>query len=100
MTVKALYDDVVKQISDIDKSIEYLKGKRESLSGIRLDLYDMLLNEKPFDELMAKYCKEHHMVIVDEDVWADAEKALNHFNDIKADIEKWRLGHEQTEVHN
>ena len=49
------------------------------------------MNAEPFSDKMAHYCKEHHMVIVDEDVWADAEKALNHFNEIKEDLKKWGL---------
>lgn len=42
MTIKDLYDDVVKQIADIDAGMEYMKGKREALNDIRLDLYSMI----------------------------------------------------------
>ena len=42
MTIAELYQDVINQITDIDKSIEYLKGKREALNGIRLDLYGII----------------------------------------------------------
>ena len=45
------------------------------------------MNAKPFSDKMAHYCKEHYMVIVDEDVWADAEGALKHFNEIKEENE-------------
>ena len=42
MTIKELYEQIVVEMAEIDKSIEYLKGKREALNGIRLDLWNMI----------------------------------------------------------
>ena len=42
MTTKDLYQSIVNDIADLDKSIEYLKGKREALNGVRLDLKSMI----------------------------------------------------------
>lgn len=40
-----LYQRVVNEIAELDKSIEYMKGKREALNGIRLDLRSMIDEE-------------------------------------------------------
>ena len=42
MTIKDLYQSIVNDMTELDKSIEYLKGKREALNSIRLDLRSMI----------------------------------------------------------
>ena len=42
MTIKDLYQSIVNDMAELDKSIEYLKGKREALNSIRLDLRSMI----------------------------------------------------------
>ena len=52
MTIKDLYQSIVNDMTELDKSIEYLKGKREALNSIRLDLRSMIdedLGEKVLD---------------------------------------------------
>lgn len=40
-----------------------------------------LADDKTFYEQMMEYCKEHFLVLVEKDVWDDAEKALTTKND-------------------
>ena len=42
MTINELYQSIVNEIAEFDKAIEYMKGKREALNGVRLDLFQML----------------------------------------------------------
>ena len=42
MTIKEMYEQIVSEINDLDKGIEYMKGKREALNGVRLDLFGMI----------------------------------------------------------
>lgn len=41
--------------------------------------------DKTFYERIMEYCKEHFLVLVDKDVWEDAEKALTTKNDLGVD---------------
>lgn len=43
--------------------------------------------------IVEHYCNEHNTMIVSKENWEEAKKALMHFNDIKADLEKWGLYH-------
>lgn len=45
MTTKQLYDNIVRNINEIDKMSEYLKGKRDAYSDVRLDLFNMIQQE-------------------------------------------------------
>ena len=42
MTIRELYEDVKNQMVEMDKGIEYMKGKREALNSVRLDLFSMI----------------------------------------------------------
>lgn len=41
-----------------------------------------LNSKKSIEQLIQEYCEEHFCYIVDNDVWEDAEKALEVFNDL------------------
>lgn len=42
MTIEDLYQQIVNEIAEFDKAIEYMKGKREALNSVRLDLRNMI----------------------------------------------------------
>lgn len=46
MTINELYQSIVNEIAEFDKAIEYMKGKREALNGVRLDLRNMIDEQK------------------------------------------------------
>lgn len=50
MTIKEMYEQIVAEINDLDKGIEYMKGKREALNGVRLDLFQMIENQEAVKE--------------------------------------------------
>ncbi len=44
-----------------------------------------LADDKTFYEQIVEYCNEHFLVLVEKDVWKDAEKALTTKNDLAVD---------------
>lgn len=67
MTIKELYDDVVSQIAILDKEIEYTKGKREALNGIRLDLFNMIDEQESYGEICVQCNKCGRFGNIEED---------------------------------
>lgn len=55
-------------------AINFFKKVAEREHGINCKLAIEALEQEPFD--IDQYCKEHFVVMVDEDVWDKAEKAL------------------------
>lgn len=42
ITIKQLYDNIVRNINEIDKMSEYLRGKHDAYNDVRLDLFNMI----------------------------------------------------------
>lgn len=42
MTIKQLYDNVVRNINETEKMSEYLRGKHDAYNDVRLDLFNMI----------------------------------------------------------
>ncbi len=40
--VEQLYNDIVRNINETDKKIEYLRGKHDAYNDVRLDLFNMI----------------------------------------------------------
>lgn len=49
MTIKQLYDNIVRNINETDKMSEYLRGKRDAYSDVRLDLFNMIKQDNEVD---------------------------------------------------
>ena len=74
------------------KSVKQVCDEKENTDGKK----NCSLKEVPNNSFNAlnDYCEEHHLASVDEDVWADAKKALDKENRMKELIDK--LEEEQT----
>lgn len=64
-----------------EEVIEVIKAYRDKLTNSAsnqldgdIEAFDMAIDALKFD--IDQYCKEHFVVMVDEDVWEKAEKAL------------------------
>lgn len=68
----------VKRADELARELEQLKGTTKNDLGV----------DKPFYEQMVEYCNEHFLVLVEKDVWEDAEKALATKNDLGVDADK------------
>lgn len=40
--IEQLYNNIVRDINETDKKLEYLRGKRDAYNGVRLDLFNMI----------------------------------------------------------
>lgn len=49
MTIKQLYDNIVRNINETDKMSEYLRGKHDAYNDVRLDLFNMIQQENGAD---------------------------------------------------
>lgn len=49
MTIKQLYDNIVRSINETDKMSEYLRGKHDAYNDVRLDLFDMIQQDNEVD---------------------------------------------------
>ena len=50
MTIKQLYDNIVRNINETDKMSEYLRGKRDAYNDVRLDLFNMIQQENEVED--------------------------------------------------
>ena len=75
--------EAIEYLINWDKALEsqgdspYSDARRALAYGIHsleTDEAYQLEYEKPFDKLVADYCKEHGQVIVDKDVWDDVKE--------------------------
>ena len=81
--------DIVQMLKDIDEAVYEGEGFHYGIWKDKLDEMPSVYpkSDKP-SEIVADYCKEHGKVIVDADVWHDAEEALNRENQITDLINK------------
>lgn len=49
MTIKQLYDNIVRNINETDKMSEYLRGKHDAYNDVRLDLFNIIQQESEVD---------------------------------------------------
>lgn len=91
-------NDIINAICPNDKDYEKPcispKYLRQELEQLALDQKQWngepttkndLADDKTFYEQIMEYCKEHFLVLVDKDVWDDAEKALTTKNNLAVD---------------